>query len=106
MANYALIVTKDAWLWTDFGADYAARIMPADMLDALPRYVRGAKAGKIKDHMIEWDKVERGGFVPPQMVENRVGKVIRARLVKSPWGRPSEVVAEFFKDKDGNWVAA
>jgi len=104
MANHAEIVTRDAWLWTDFGADYAARVIPADMLEKLPRYVRGEKAGKIKNHLIECDKVERGGWVSGgQRVENRVGSVIRARLIKKEWGQPSEVLAEFSRDKNG-WV--
>ena len=104
MANHAEITTRDAWLFSDFGAEYAAKVFPAEMIQALPRYMRGEKAGKIKNHLIEWDKDERGGWVAGgQRVENRVGKVIRARLVKKDWGQPSQVIAEFTKD-NGNWV--
>tara|TARA_Y100001972_G_scaffold27386_1_gene33681 strand:- start:5056 stop:5376 length:321 start_codon:yes stop_codon:yes gene_type:complete len=104
MANHAEITTKEAWLFSDFGAEYAAKVFPAEMIEALPRYVRGDKAGKIKNHLIEWDKVERGGWITGgQGVETRVGKVIRARLIKRDWGQPSQVVAEFAK-LDGKWT--
>jgi len=104
MTNYAEIATRSAWLWTDFGAEYAARIVPADMLDGLPRYVRGQKKGKIKDHKIIWRKVERGGWDSERGVaENRVGKVILAQLVYSPWGRPQQLVADFERAGDGTW---
>lgn len=104
MTNYAEIATRSAWLWTDFGAEYAARIVPSDMLDDLPRYVRGQKKGKIKDHKIIWRKVERGGWDSERGVaENRVGKVILAQLVYCPWGRDAKVVADFERDGNGTW---
>ena len=104
MTNYAEIATRSAWLWTEFGSNYASRIVPADMLDDLPRYVRGEKKGQIKDHKIVWKKVERGGWDSDRGVaENRVGKVILAQLVYCPWGRNDEVVADFERDADGSW---
>ena len=109
MTNYAEIVTRSAWLWTEFGESYAAKIIPEKIISELPRYVRGKKKGKIKDHRIQWEKVERGGWVGISRagnngVENRVGKVIRARLIKSLWGCPDVVVAECEPDGKGNWV--
>lgn len=108
MTNYAEIVTRSAWLWTEFGADYAERVIPEKIMSDLPRYVRGKKKGKIKDHKIVWDKVERGGWVgigraSNNGVENRVGKVIRVRLVHSSWGRPEEVVVEYEPDDNGKF---
>lgn len=108
MTNYAQITTRSAWLWTEFGSSYASKIVPQEILDELPRYVRGNKKGKIKDHRIEWEKVERGGWVGISRasnngVENRVGKVVRARLIHSPWRKPVEVVADFELDGTGTW---
>lgn len=105
MTNYAEITTRSAWLWTEFGSNYASRIVPADILDDLPRYVRGEKKGQIKDHKIVWKKVERGGWDSDRgIAENRVGKVILAQLVYCPWGRNSEVVADFERTADGSWA--
>jgi len=70
----------------------------------LPRYVRGPKKGKIKDYKISWEKVEVGGWDSSRdRVEHRVGKVIFARLVYSPWGRQEEVKADFYRDENGEW---
>ena len=109
MTNYAEIATRSAWLWTEFGKDYADRVIPEKIISELPRYVRGKKKGKIKDHKIEWEKVERGGWVGIDRasnngVENRVGKVIRVRLIHSPWGSPEEVVVEYEPDENGKWA--
>lgn len=104
MTNYAEITTRSAWLWTEFGSSYASKIVPQEILDELPRYVRGNKKGKIKDHKIVWRKVERGGWDTERGVaENRVGKVILAQLVYSAWRRPEEVVADFELDGASTW---
>lgn len=105
MANYAEFTTRSAFLFTDFGASYAERIFGAKVLDDLPRYVRGAKAGKIKDHKIVWTKCDRGGWVPPQRVENRVGKVINAKLIWSPFRNygKEQIVAEAFLNEENKW---
>ena len=103
MANFAEFSTKSAFLFTDFGVSYAERICGSDLLNDLPRYVRGAKAGKIKDYKIVWTKVERGGWVPPQMLEKRTGKVIEAKLVYSPFRGKERIVAEFLLNADNKW---
>lgn len=108
MANYAQIETREAWLWTDFGFDFASRIFPQDILDNLPRYVRGEKKGKIKNHKIVWEKVESGGWVGLSRasnngVENRVGKVINARLVCSPFREEEQIVLDYERDAEGKW---
>lgn len=104
MTNYVDITTRSAWLWTEFGSSFAARIIPAEILDSLPRYVRGPKKGQIKDHKIAWKKVERGGWdVDRGCAENRVGKVILAQLVWYPWGREPQVIADYMLDKDNTW---
>jgi len=104
MTNYAHIQTKEAWLWTDFGFDFASRIFPQDILDDLPRYVRGEKKGKIKNHKIVWEKVERGGWTRTNGVEKRVGKVIKARLVCSPFREEEQTVLDYGRDAEGNWL--
>ena len=104
MTNYAELTTRSAWLWTDFGSSYASKIVPQEILDELPRYVRGNKKGKIQDHKIVWSKVERGGWDDYRgRVERRVGKVILAQLVYSPYRRPARVVADFELDENNAW---
>lgn len=104
MTNYAEIKTRSAWLWTEFGSNYASKIVPQEILDELPRYVRGAKKGKIQNHKIVWCKVERGGWDDERgRVEKRVGKVILAQLVYSAWRRPQEVIADFELDENNVW---
>lgn len=103
MTHRATITTRSAWLGKEFGEELARRYFGDEIVDALPRFVRGKNAGKFKAE-IEWIKVERGGWVSTGRgyegeasegyVENRAGKVIAARLILREWGQ-SEPSTEF-----------
>ena len=97
---HAQFKSKQAYLSGQFGEDMARRYFGNDLVDAMPRYVRGKRKGLLKGQIV-WRKVERGGFVitglnegegPSGYVERRVGKVIEARLERCEWGQePVEV---------------
>jgi ssDNA-binding Zn-finger/Zn-ribbon topoisomerase 1 len=57
----ARIETKAAEIASDFGGGLALRWFGQEIVDSLPRYVRGAKAGKPKGWIV-WDKVAVGGW--------------------------------------------
>lgn len=57
----ARIETKSAEIASDFGADLALRWFGPEIVDSLPRYVRGAKGGKPKGWNV-WDKAVVGGW--------------------------------------------
>lgn len=83
MTNYAEFSYRDAPLASDFGAEFARSYFPAELLDTLPRYVRGPKKGKIKGS-IEWKRCTRGGWVAGGHGEgyacNAVGRIVEVRL--------------------------
>lgn len=102
--NYATLEHRAARLSGDFGESFARRAFGDDVVDALPRFVRGKNAGKLKGE-IEWIKVTRGGWVRTARatangdaegyVENRVGKIIARRLIIREWGQSEgEVIAQ------------
>ena len=108
MTQYASITTRSAWLGKEFGEEYARKIFGDDVVDALPRYVRGKNAGKFKAE-IEWAKVERGGWIrtgaatangdATGRVENRAGSTIAWRLIQREWGT-GHVAEEFARKVD------
>lgn len=68
-----------------------ARRYFGDVVDALPRYVRGKRKGQLKGRL-EWQKVSTGGWVSVYgeagngYVERRVNQVIRVELNLPQWG--------------------
>lgn len=95
MTNKAAIYFNTAYLWTEFGYDYAVRTFGQEVIDTLPKFARGAKKGKPKA-MLNWSKVERGGWVttgsgyddgegPMGYVERRVGKVLEINLTEADY---------------------
>lgn len=84
MTNYAEFALRDAPLSSDFGLNFARSYFSAEIIDAMPRYVRGPKKGKIKGS-VEWERCTRGGWVRGQgqgegYVCNAVGKIVEVRL--------------------------
>lgn len=61
MTNYARFEERSARLADDFGLAMARRYF-GDMVDDLPRYVRGPRKGKLKG-WIRWRKCAKGGWV-------------------------------------------
>jgi hypothetical protein len=91
MTVRASIITRNAWLGKEFAENFARRLFGDEIVNELPRYVRGKNVGKFKVEL-EWIKVESGGWVsdgPGEgngRVERRVGQVIAARLIRREFG--------------------
>lgn len=79
MTVYARYVTNSAWMGKEFGEGLARRLFGDDVISGLPRNSKGKNAGALKTQ-IEWIRVERGGWSEGR-VENRVAKIITARIV-------------------------
>ena len=93
--GFAQFETKGAWLSGEFGEGYARKLFGDEIVDALPRYVRGKRKGLIKGR-IEWRKCVAGGWVKtgrrsedeyasgaPAIgyVESRIGKTIAGGII-------------------------
>lgn len=93
--NYASYARNQAWLGKEFGLNFAIRQFGEEVVNNLPRFVKGKNKGNHKA-TIEWIKCEKGGWDGPRgRVERRVGQVIGARLVIIPYGGGEiEVLAE------------
>ena len=61
-SNHAQFRCKQAYLSGEFGESMARRYFGDELVDAMPRYVRGKRKGLLKGQIV-WRKVERGGFV-------------------------------------------
>ena len=101
MGHKAKFEYRTAYLSGEFGESMARRYFGDEIVDSLPRYVRGKRKGLLKGQ-IKWSKVTNGGFVitglnegegPSGYVERRVGKVIEVRLQNCVWGQEPEDVA-------------
>lgn len=62
MATRARFTTRRAPLASDFGERQARRWFGDAVVDLLPRYVRGPKAGRPRGWLV-WTRCERGGWV-------------------------------------------
>jgi len=103
MSIYAQTSENHAYLSTDFGEEMARRYFGDEIVDEMPRYVRGKRKGQLKGQIC-WTKVTRGGWVKTGAydgeaghgcgyVERRVGKVIEVHLQIPVWGCAPEDVA-------------
>ena len=94
MSHRAEFNSNQAWLSGDFGESMARRYFGDEIVDSMPRYVRGKRKGKLKGK-ISWRKVTRGGWVrtgpycedggASGYVERRVGKIIDVELSIPQW---------------------
>ena len=107
--TYAYIEERSAWLSSEFGEKMARHYFGDQVIDELPRYVRGKRKGQIKGKLC-WLKVERGGWVhgfhspvfghvEGKYVERRKGSVIAARLIMPVWGGHDELLHTWEKSK-------
>jgi hypothetical protein len=101
--TYAVIEERSSWLSTEFGETLARKYFGDEVVDDMPRYVRGKRKGQIKGKMT-WLKVDSGGWVRGVYsdvfgdikgwgVERRRGKIIRAAITIPQWGAPDENIA-------------
>lgn len=99
MTHRANFQTRSAQLSTDFGLEMATKWFGQEVVDSLPKYVRGKNKGKPKG-FYEWTKVTRGGWVPDRYspdggyVENRSGAIIRRDLMHLESGRYGACVGD------------
>lgn len=109
MTNYAQIDSRSAYLSTEFGEEIARKWFGDESVDALPRYTRGPRKGKIKG-AVTWSKVVRGGWVRTARetasgdasgyVENRVGHIFERKLHEIVSSRFGTHVVDVIRDLD------
>lgn len=104
MTHLAQFKAGHAYISGEFGESMARRYFGDEVVDSMPRYVRGKRKGLLKGQ-IRWEKVTRGGWVrtgaydvdhgPSGYVERRVSKIISAELLIPQWREDDEVIAEW-----------
>ncbi len=94
---------RGGYMSSEFVEGMARRYFGDEIVDALPRYVRGKRKGHLKGRL-EWQKVLKGGWVKTGAydhdgmrasgyVERRVGKVIKVELNLPEWGAEPTPIA-------------
>jgi len=58
----AVIVTRDAYINSDFGTSYATKLFGEEAIASLPEISRGKRKG-MKKGMLFWEKCTEGGWV-------------------------------------------
>jgi len=105
MTQRADIDYRGGYMSSEFVEGMARRYFGDDVVDALPRYVRGKRKGQLKGRL-EWQKVTKGGWVNVYgaagngYVERRVGKVIRVELNLPEWGVEPTPIAIWDWERD------
>jgi hypothetical protein len=104
MTHYARFKTGQAYISSEFGETMARRYFGNEVVDAMPRYVRGNRKGQFKGQIV-WTKVIQGGWVrtgayaadygPSGYPERRVNQTIEAVLSIPEWRSDATVVAEW-----------
>lgn len=100
--NYAEIDTKKSSLDNEFGYAKAVEWFGEELIESLPKYVRGPKKGMPKGFIV-WKKVVRGGWVKTfsgGYVENRVNSIIERKLHKMESSQHGNFPGEMIADKE------
>jgi hypothetical protein len=107
--NYAQIDSRSAFLSTDFGEEIARKWFGDESVNALPRYTRGPRKGKIKG-AVTWSKIIRGGWVrtgretasgsASGYVETRVGMIFDRKLHEINSDRFGTTIGKVIRDLD------
>lgn len=105
--NYAEYYFRQGWMSNDFIENFARRYFGDEVVDSLPRYVRGKRKGQIKG-MLQWSKVAKQGWCrtggrdndgyATGFVELRLDKIVSVELVMPVWGKDPEVIATWHWD--------
>lgn len=100
--NYAEYYFRQGWMSNDFIENLARRYFGDEVVDSLPRYVRGKRKGQLKG-MLQWSKVAKQGWCrtggrdndgyATGFVELRLDKIVSVELVMPVWGKDPEVIA-------------
>jgi hypothetical protein len=61
--SFAQVEIHESWLSTEFGESYARRTFGNEIVDALPRYIKGKRKGQLKGKIM-WRKAVKGGWIP------------------------------------------
>ena len=96
---------RDGYMSSEFIEGMARRYFGDEIVDALPRYVRGKRKGQLKG-FLQWQKVSKGGWVKTGpydsdgmrasgYVERRIGKVIYVDLSIRVWGSEDILIASW-----------
>ena len=104
MTHLSCSKTGHAYISGEFGESMARRYFGDEVVDAMPRYVRGNRKGQFKGQLV-WTKVIRGGWVrtgsydadrgPSGYPERRVNQIIEVVLSIPQWRDDSTVIAEW-----------
>lgn len=100
--NYAAYYSRHGWMSNDFIENMARRYFGDELVDSLPRYVKGKRKGQLKG-LLQWSKVTKQGWCrtggrtddghATGFVELRLDKIIYVELVMPIWGKNPEVIA-------------
>tara|TARA_R110002012_G_scaffold71819_1_gene183884 strand:+ start:178 stop:504 length:327 start_codon:yes stop_codon:yes gene_type:complete len=93
--SYATLTSRTAKLSSEFGEEFARKKFGDDLIDSLPRYVKGKNKGKIKG-IIKWLKCENGGWVKNYskgFVENRKGSIVHLAIMTGDDWKGYKVIA-------------
>ena len=94
--------TKSTPIASEFGENLARKWFGDEVVDRLPRYVKGQKAGQIKG-WLKWTKVTKGGWqriAPATANSDASGRVlypnqILRKWIELPvWGGEPEIIAD------------
>lgn len=110
--HLAQLKTGHAYISGEFGESMARRYFGDEVVDSMPRYVRGERKGQLKGQ-ISWTKVVRGGWVrtgayddnygPSGYPERRVNQIIEVELSIPQWREDAIEVAYWkWHEKDMN----
>lgn len=100
--SYARIEERYARLATDFGEELARKWFGNEVVDNIPRYVRGQNKGKLKGY-VKWTKVTKGGWqrLGPETAQGgpngRVlypNQYLRKWIELPVWGSEPEIIAD------------
>jgi hypothetical protein len=83
--SFAQVEIHESWLSTEFGESYARRTFGNEIVDTLPRYVKGRRKGQLKGKII-WRKVVKGGWISGVGVVSP-GKTFAHGLWDTPFGQ-------------------
>lgn len=102
--NRADYYSRQGWMSDDFVENLARRYLGDEVVDSLPRYVRGKRKGKLKGQL-NWVKVAKQGWCrtgrrtddgyATGFVELRLDQIIEVELVMPVWGKYPEVIASW-----------